>query len=350
VEYAWWLSATVLGWLTFGRVLEEKQRSSSAVVIGFISFFFYKLFYNAVALSPGGETATNIAHMFGAVSGTLSFLICWGIRLWFAKRSKQSLVDKDLNQPESPAEDDTTINKIPKKIKQHNWRFYFLLSIFSICLLIVAWAFRWEHGPTLNKDNLTIIYTKDRWTQQTWMSLYGTEKNKVYSGDTLPAHSENEVKYRAYQILKSPENVQKRRNYEDLAREAEKNIKQYELGHAKYIDIVDSLQQRENRARLARVFEYLRHEEYEHAIPQKFIDDNLNWIAQNKLITDSKSGIKKLEEQAEAEAKSTLDDRAYLLRSITTIIWAFLLLLSSILAIVLLRKGFFSKQEGEFKS
>jgi hypothetical protein len=211
VEYAWWLSATVLGWLTFGRVLEEKQRSSLAVVIGFISFFFYKLFYNAVALSPGGETATNIAHMFGAVSGTLSFLICWGIRLWFAKRSKQSLVDKDLNQPESPAEDDTTINKIPKKIKQHNWRFYFLLSIFSICLLIVAWAFRWEHGPTLNKDNVTIIYTKDRRTQHTWVSLYGTEKNKVYSGDILPVHSENEVKYKAYRILNRPEKLQERK-------------------------------------------------------------------------------------------------------------------------------------------
>ena len=214
--------------------------------------------------------------------------------------------------------------------------------------MTVVWSFRWEHGPTLNKDNVKIIYTKDRWTQQTWISLYGTEKDKIYSGNTLPVPPTNEVKYKVYQILNSPEKLQEKKNFEDLASEAGKKIEELEWGHAKYLEIVKSLKKRETGFSL--IFDNLRYEEYEYAIPQLVIDDHLNWIALKQVITNSTSGIKNLEEQAEFKAKSTLNDRAYLLRSITTIIWAVLLLLSSVSTIIFLKKGFFSKQEGGLKS
>lgn len=72
-------------------------------------------------------------------------------------------------------------------------------------LLLVAWFFRWEQGPTTQLGNdLKIVHTKDRWTGQAWIVVYGNEGSKMYSGEMIPVISTQQLEKRKAQILPNP--------------------------------------------------------------------------------------------------------------------------------------------------
>ncbi|RPF47104.1 hypothetical protein EDD75_1377 [Thermodesulfitimonas autotrophica] len=80
-------------------------------------------------------------------------------------------------------------------------------------LLLAAWPFRWEKGPTqtVNNGALKIVHLRDHWTGQAWVALYGYDavNNRLYSGEMVPVPSQADIAKRKEQILASPEEVKK---------------------------------------------------------------------------------------------------------------------------------------------
>lgn len=75
----------------------------------------------------------------------------------------------------------------------------------ALCLLLlIAWFFRWERGPTQTDEKLKILHLRDRWTGQAWVALYGEDRYGFYSGDKFPIISTQQLEERKAQILPKP--------------------------------------------------------------------------------------------------------------------------------------------------
>lgn len=60
-------------------------------------------------------------------------------------------------------------------------------------LILVAYPFRWEEGPTQSKPNLKMVHVKDKWTGQAWIIYYGELDNELVSGLEKPVIDEKAV-------------------------------------------------------------------------------------------------------------------------------------------------------------
>lgn len=213
----------------------------------------------------------------------------------------------------------------------------------ALCLLLlIAWFFRWERGPTQTDKSLKIIHSKDRWTGQAWITVYGKGDGRLYSGNEFPVLSPNEVEYRKSQILSSPGEAQKKQELEKGLVEAENIMKEHEWGSAKYLEYADILYQKENPSRfligLPSLFGNSRYAKYEYGIPQNFINDHLIWLDAMHVKWESNAKLTEQIRQAETQTESELKTWVRQLRTITTVVWAVLLGVATVSTVILYRR------------
>ncbi|AVX40774.1 hypothetical protein CTH_10010 (plasmid) [Carboxydocella thermautotrophica] len=83
-------------------------------------------------------------------------------------------------------------------------------------LLLLAWPFRWEKGPTQTTPQYAIVYLKDRWTGQEWIKIYSPTK-KIRE---IPNIEKKEVEARVNEILlKSPDMANIRSKIEQMSKD-----------------------------------------------------------------------------------------------------------------------------------
>lgn len=213
----------------------------------------------------------------------------------------------------------------------------------ALCLLLlIAWFFRWERGPTQTDKSLKIIHSKDRWTGQAWITVYGKGDGRLYSGDEFPVLSLNEVEYRKSQILSSPGEAQKKQELEKGLVEAEQTMKEHDWGRAKYLEYADILYQRANpspyKIGLPSTFGNKRYKEYEYGIPQNFINDQQIWLDAMHVKWETNAKLYEQIKQAGEQADSELKTWARQLRTIATGVWGGLLAVAAVATIFLYRR------------
>ncbi|HEY8393145.1 MAG TPA: hypothetical protein VIL83_10525 [Capillibacterium sp.] len=91
------------------------------------------------------------------------------------------------------------------------WLFPMLLFI----LILLAGGFRWAEGPLQSMDDYQVLHTKDRWTGQRWVILYGGSTRlaggsaagpyPLYSGERLPYLPQEELDTRLEAVLSRTE-------------------------------------------------------------------------------------------------------------------------------------------------
>lgn len=105
----------------------------------------------------------------------------------------------------------------------------------ALCLLLlIAWFFRWERGPTQTDKSLKIIHSKDRWTGQPWVSFYGNMEGSFYSGEMKPIISPQRIDERKSEILAGQEIEHRREELEQVIAHNEKQKNIYATGHNEY--------------------------------------------------------------------------------------------------------------------
>ncbi len=91
------------------------------------------------------------------------------------------------------------------------WLFPMLFFI----LILLAGGFRWAEGPLQSLGDYQVIHTKDRWTGQRWIILFGgstqfseghaAEPYPLYSGEWMPYFTQEELDVRMEAVLNRPE-------------------------------------------------------------------------------------------------------------------------------------------------
>ncbi|NLY91767.1 MAG: hypothetical protein GX081_09235 [Firmicutes bacterium] len=110
------------------------------------------------------------------------------------------------------------------------WLFPMLFFI----LLLVAGGFRWGEGPLQSLGDYQVLHTKDRWTGQRWIILYGgasrlsaglaTEPYPLYSGEWLPYFTQEELDTQLEAVLSRPEYQRKYSALQEQIKELEAEI------------------------------------------------------------------------------------------------------------------------------
>lgn len=201
-------------------------------------------------------------------------------------------------------------------------------------LLIAAYAFRWEQGPTQADKDLKIIHMKDRWTGQAWVSLYGQSNGKLYSGEMEPIPTQQSIQERKTQILSSPEAIQYK---EDLNTKIQEYQKERDLHTAGYNEC-NRIIQSNNRLKLDFTISALSKLELMATVPKDIYDEHAAWLNANKLLNQATSELGSQPIQAEEKAESELKTWALQERKIVTYMW-FTLFGSSIVATALLARN-----------
>ncbi|BAF61060.1 MAG: hypothetical protein HPY89_12890 [Pelotomaculum sp.] len=212
-----------------------------------------------------------------------------------------------------------------------------------ICLLLLAaWPFRWEKGPVQSDSKAKIAHMRDRWTGQAWVALYGIANGEVYSGEMRPVPSQADIAKRKEQILASPEEVQKRQELEKKLAEYEEIKEQYKWANAKYDELIN-----ENMEKIRKETLELRKQQGRF-IPLDFSDEKLNKgipqdiINAHELTVNTAQNERKIrgeldnqQKWAEDTARSEFMCWAWRKRNIATGVWAGLVVLSAIMAVIL---------------
>lgn len=221
---------------------------------------------------------------------------------------------------------------------QRKW----LIPLTFCILLLLAWAFRWEHGPIQSDSTIKIVHLKDRWTGQAWISVYGNDNGTFYSGEMSPVSSQSKLEIRKAQILSSPVQMQKTQELKEKLNNAESTIKQYDWGHAKYYELA-KLIAKQQAERYHDIPEYIsdfsRYEKYEFGIPKDIIEAHVKWLQADKSKPNIKQELYNQSTQVEKQADSELKTWAWQLRDIASYIWGGLLAISLIATGVLFRNS-----------
>lgn len=205
----------------------------------------------------------------------------------------------------------------------------------ALCiLLLAAWAFRWEQGPTQTADAFKIVHIKDRWTGQAWISLYGKSNGKLYSGEMEPVPTQQSIQVRKTQILSSPEAIQYK---EDLNKKIQEYQKERDLHTAGYNEGLRLVQS--NKPLKWDFTGGLHSLEVMSSIPKDIYDEYIAWCEANKLLYKTTSELENQPKQAETQAESELKTWAWQKRKIATGVWVVLLALSLLTAGVFMRRS-----------
>jgi len=63
-----------------------------------------------------------------------------------------------------------------------------VISLSILIVLVIAFGFRWKHGPTTvqNSGALKVQHNVDRWTGRPWVVLNGADDYDTYSNFVIP--------------------------------------------------------------------------------------------------------------------------------------------------------------------
>ncbi|MCM1567805.1 MAG: hypothetical protein NC238_18000 [Dehalobacter sp.] len=218
-------------------------------------------------------------------------------------------------------------------------RYWFIPLVFCFILLVVL-ILRWDQGPTQTVDAIKVIHIKDRWTGQTWVKLYGSNKGNFYSGEMLPVISPYKLENRKAEILASPEELQKSQHLQKQVEEADKVMQQNYWGHARYFQYIKPLDEQKNLGKYGFSFsvatDIKRYPEYEYDIPQKYIDAQINWLNAMDVKQTSNTKLSDQVRYAESRSDSELKTWAWQERKIAIGIWISLFCIFFIIAAFLL--------------
>lgn len=115
-------------------------------------------------------------------------------------------------------------------------------------LLLGAGIYRWEQGPIQDQGDLQLVHTKDRWTGQSWILLFGGFKEQkadasfpypLYSGERIPHLSVDLSKAKTEEILARPENQVKVRELEEKIRVEERIRETNRERHDLYLEMLE---------------------------------------------------------------------------------------------------------------
>lgn len=106
-----------------------------------------------------------------------------------------------------------------------------LFPMLFFLLILLAGHLRWEKGPLQHAGAYQIQHTKDQWTGQRWIVLYGglaeagaefgTQPYPFYSGEWIPHFTRDELELRLEEVLSRPEYQGKRLLLQEKIRELE---------------------------------------------------------------------------------------------------------------------------------
>ena len=101
-------------------------------------------------------------------------------------------------------------------------------------LILLAGHLRWEKGPLQHTDAYQVQHTKDQWTGQRWIILYGGMAEEsadpdnrpypLYSGEWLPHFTREELDLRLEEVLSRPEYHGKRQLLQQRIKDLEMQV------------------------------------------------------------------------------------------------------------------------------
>lgn len=126
------------------------------------------------------------------------------------------------------------------------WLFPLILFILLLC----AGGWRWEKGPYQEQGDFQVLHTRDRWTGQRWLVVYGGFKEILppadgwpdpqYSGDWIPHLTKAEFEERMEQLLAQPEHKSRWEGFQGRLRELEEVKSANLAGYERYLAIMEN--------------------------------------------------------------------------------------------------------------
>lgn len=124
-----------------------------------------------------------------------------------------------------------------------------LFPLTFFILLLMAGVFRWEKGPCQEQGVFQVIHTKDYWTGQNWILLYGgfedypptsEQPYPLYSGEWIPHLDRIELAEQMDQMLTRPEYQSEWQEYQERIRELEEVKSSTQAGYERYLQSEES--------------------------------------------------------------------------------------------------------------
>lgn len=216
-----------------------------------------------------------------------------------------------------------------------------ILSFIILVTLIIAMAFRWEHGPQNRIGNNIVVWNRDRWLNQIWIKTYN--QSGVFETPQIPTLILEE---RKKQLYESPTYSARR---EELSNKLEllKNERMQLYGsYGEYIKLVNQNRKAQNPYAMPYA-PNARYREYENGIPQKIIDEYQRML--DIMVEETKLGnelTKELPKIIEEQAKLELVSSAWRKRKNLTYIWLALVIISLIPLLIEISRHNKAKPEG----
>jgi len=209
-------------------------------------------------------------------------------------------------------------------------------------LLLGAWFFRWEKGPTQTINGDKIVHLRDRWLGQSWVLFYGRFGEDFLSGEEVPYIKDSSVKERAEVVLKGPVGLKKRNELEKRLSEAQAEKETHSKGHTEYVRRWEALEveyrrkypQPEGLEGLIS-WDLEKNDWIRSRLPAELIQECNAWRRADRRISEIEGQIRKLPQWAKEQAKKQLTAEAYRNRNIATGVWVSLVALSFVTGVVL---------------
>lgn len=212
-----------------------------------------------------------------------------------------------------------------------------LFPLMILIILLLAAQFRWEKGPTQTEDGYCVVHLLDRWTGQSWYSLYGgievkegKEVTPYYSGELIPHPDKESLAVAIDEYLQNKEDIAaKKQAIEEKLAEAKREIESNTEGHLKYLELQEEI-------RKSRTF-FSETASGSGAggptIPTEVIAAHRAWEEAEQRVETLHKELQTLLTEAEAQAVKALREKAVFINRLVTGAWLILLIISLMVAV-----------------
>lgn len=223
-----------------------------------------------------------------------------------------------------------------KKLKR-----LWIVTLILCVLLMIAYPFRWEKGPTQTEAGLKIIHLRDRWTGQNWITVYGTktkdgrtqqigiQEQTFYSGEQFPHFSLPQINKEVDKLLTSPVGQKKKESLQSKIDDAKQEKLIHSKGHTDYVRLYEKVAQQfeleypPRDGLYANLNRDLERREYALSrIPKDLVESNNSWQAADRKVKQLTKQINDLPNWAKVEAEKSLTKKANRNRNLAAWVWA----------------------------